>query len=55
MTLAVHIDSVRPGSWGWSWGGGELVDGEVMHFWTIDDERRYACSQHGHRVALRLF
>jgi acetamidase/formamidase len=55
MTLAIHIDSVRPGSWGWTWGGGDLVDGEVMHFWTIDNERRFARNQHGYRVALRPF
>ena len=55
MTLAIHIDAVRPGSWGWSWGGGDLVDGEVMHFWTLDAERRYARNQHGHRVGRRPF
>lgn len=55
MTLEVRIDVIRPGSWGWSWGGGELVDGEVMHFWTLDAERKYAHNQHGHRVRLRPF
>jgi acetamidase/formamidase len=55
MTLEVRIDAIRPGSWGWSWGGGEFVDGEVMHFWTLDAERAYARNQHGHRVALRPF
>jgi len=55
MTLAIQIDTIRPGSWGWSWGGGELVHGEVMHFWTLDAERRYARNQHGHRVGLRPF
>jgi acetamidase/formamidase len=55
MTLAIHIDAVRPGSWGWSWGGGDLVDGEVMHFWTLDAEREYAWNQHGHRIHLRPF
>src|SRR5262245_26967078 len=55
MTLAVHMDALRPGSWGWTWGGGELVDGEVMHFWTLDAERQYARNQHGHRVKLRPF
>jgi len=55
MTLAVHIETVRPGSWGWSWAGGDLVEGEVMHFWTLDAERQYGRNQHGHRVALRPF
>jgi acetamidase/formamidase len=55
MTLAIHIDAIRPGAWGWSWGGGDLVDGEVMHFWTLDAERTYARNQHGHRVRLRPF
>jgi acetamidase/formamidase len=55
MTLEVRVDAIRPGSWGWSWGGGELVDGEVMHFWTFDADRKYARNQHGHRVELRPF
>ena len=55
MTLEVRIDVIHPGSWGWSWGGGELVDGEVMHFWTLDAERKYARNQHGHRVGLHPF
>jgi len=55
MTLAVHINAIRPGSWGWTWAGGELVDGEVLHFWTLDAERQYGRNQHGHRVRLRPF
>jgi acetamidase/formamidase len=45
MTLAIRVDAIRPGSWGWSWGGGELVDAE----------RAYARNQHGHRVGLPPF
>lgn len=55
MTLAILIDAIRPGAWGWSWGGGELVDGEVMHFWTIDADRASARNQHGHRIRLQPF
>lgn len=55
MTLAVRIDRVQPGSWGWTWGGEDDIEDEVMHFWSIDHERRFARNQHGHRVALRPF
>jgi acetamidase/formamidase len=53
MTLAIQIDRVQPGTWGWTWGG---ADGEeVMHFWSIDQQQGFARNQHGHRVALRPF
>jgi acetamidase/formamidase len=36
MTLAIRIDALRPGPWGWTWAGGDLVDGEVLHRWELD-------------------
>jgi acetamidase/formamidase len=55
MALAVHIDALRPGAWGWTWAGGELVEGEVIHRWDIDADALRARNQHGHGVALRPF
>jgi acetamidase/formamidase len=55
MTLAVRIDALRPGAWGWTWAGGKLVEGEVLHLWTLDADRLRGHNQHGHSVVLRPF
>ncbi|MCI0395289.1 MAG: acetamidase/formamidase family protein [Chloroflexi bacterium] len=55
MALAVRIDGLRPGAWGWTWAGGELVEGEVMHFWELDGQALRGRNQHGHTVLLRPF
>lgn len=55
MTLAVRIDSLRPGAWGWTWAGGELVEGEVLHRWELDPHTLRGHNQHGHTVMLRPF
>ena len=55
MTLAIKIDSIQPGAWGWTAAGGELADGHVLHLWTLDRDRMRGQNQHGHQVALRPF
>jgi len=54
MTLAVHVDAIRPGSWGWTVGG-KTEEGQVMHLWQLDPIHMEARNQHGHQVALRPF
>lgn len=56
MMLGVHIDALRPGSWGWTFGGGAWADGvTVLQRWAIDADAGTATNQHGHRVALSPF
>jgi acetamidase/formamidase len=54
MTLAIHIDSIRPGTWGWTVGG-KTAEGQVLHLWELDPVRMRGCNQHGHQVPLRPF
>jgi acetamidase/formamidase len=56
MTLAIRVERLRPGRWGWTRAGGELADDEdVMHVWQLDAEGMTGRNQHGHTVALRPF
>ncbi|MGV9769446.1 acetamidase/formamidase family protein [Microbacterium sp. NPDC003461] len=65
MTLAVRIDDVQPGEWGWSRSGGRAVEldtelavdegAESYLRWTLDSPSSMATSQHGHRVRMRPF
>jgi len=54
MTLAIHIDSIRTGTWGWTVGG-KTPEGEVLHLWEFDPIHMYGRNQHGHQVPLRPF
>lgn len=54
MTLAIHIESIRPGTWGWTVGG-ETAQGEVLHLWNLDPVHMRGRNQHGHQVPLRPF
>ena len=54
MTLAVHIDSIRTGTWGWTVGG-KTPEGQVLHLWELDPIHMYGLNQHGHQVPLRPF
>jgi acetamidase/formamidase len=55
MTLAIHVDSIRPATWGWTVGG-KTPDGQVVfHLWEIDPIHMEARNQHGHQVALNPF
>jgi acetamidase/formamidase len=64
MVLEVRINEVRPGSWGWTVGGGwgsavnkklGLVEEKVRLRWTLDTEKMVGRDQYGHTVALRPF
>lgn len=66
QTLAVHIQELKPGSWGWSASGGydtwinrhfgyTARQSRVWHIWDLDNEANIGCNQHGHTVALRPF
>jgi acetamidase/formamidase len=64
MTLAVHIDEIRPGSWGWTGAGGwkstvntylGLVGRREPLYWSINADAMTATDQHGHTVALHPF
>lgn len=55
MTLAVHIESIVPGRWGWTVGGKTPEGMEVLHLWELDPVHLYGRNQHGHQVALRPF
>ena len=49
MTLAVHIESIQPGTWGWTAANG------VFHLWELDPVHMYGRNQYGHQVALNPF
>ncbi len=65
MALAIRIDDVRVGSYGWTISGGfaHLVNerlglvgqSESYLRWTLDADQGTARNQHGHTVALRPF
>jgi acetamidase/formamidase len=65
MTLAVHIQEVRPGTWGWNSAGGwaspvntrlEIAsEEERFHVWTLDPETMTGRNQDGYQVQLRPF
>ncbi len=64
MTLEVRINDLRPGSWGWTGGGGPFSalntrlgvdDREEPLHWELDATRMTGRDQHGHTVLLRPF
>lgn len=64
MTLAVHIDEIRVGSYGTTYTGGwdhpvnqrfGLLNQELLMAWELDPERLVGRNQFGHRLALRPF
>lgn len=64
MTLEVHINELRPGTWGWSCAGGResavntatgLVNERVDLDWTLDAETMTGRDQFGDTVALNPF
>ena len=65
MTLAIHINDIRPGAWGWTVAGGwqsrvntRLGVAEppsVLHVWELDAATMTGRNQHGHIVRLRPF
>lgn len=64
MSLAVHIEAVRVGGYGWTNVGGwphevntrfGLLDRKLMLHWTLDADRGTARDEQDHSVALRPF
>ncbi|MEO8357474.1 MAG: acetamidase/formamidase family protein [Chloroflexota bacterium] len=55
MTLAVKVENIRTGTWGWTVGGDEVTDGHVMHLWELDPDQLRGRNQHGHQVNLHPF
>lgn len=65
MTLAVHIQGVRPGTWGWNSAGGwaspvntrlKLAGREErFHLWTLDPDALLGRNQDGYQVQLSPF
>src|SRR5579859_241137 len=64
MTLAIHINEVRPGSWGWAAGGGwnsavnrylNLIGRDDSLHWELDADTMTGRDQYGHTLALRPF
>ena len=64
MTLAVRVDALRLGRWGFTAAGGwphpinerfgVVEQGTVLH-WTLDPDARTGRNQYGHTIALRPF
>jgi acetamidase/formamidase len=54
MTLAIHIESIQPGKWGWTVGG-STPNGAVFHLWELDPVHLQGRNQYGHQVPLRPF
>lgn len=66
MTLAIRINDIRPGAWGWCLAGGwngsfnpQLGIGEgtqgIVHAWTLDSETMTGRNHLGHTIKLRPF
>ncbi|PWT78415.1 MAG: acetamidase [Chloroflexi bacterium] len=65
MILAVHVQGIRPGTWGWTTAGGWAspvntrlgIDSgdERIHLWTLDPETMTGHNQDGYQVRLRPF
>ena len=65
QTLAIHIQDLKPGNWGWSAAGsgdtwvnryfGYTDVSRVWHVWDLDNEAMIGRNQHGNSVALRPF
>lgn len=56
MMLAVQIERIQTGAWGWTFGSDELDDSkETMHIWSLNGETMTASNQLGHKVKIRPF
>jgi acetamidase/formamidase len=53
MTLAIKIEKIRIGTWGWTVG--EFANDHIMHLWELDPDQLHGRNQHGHQVKLRPF
>lgn len=55
MTLAIKVEAIRTGTWGWTFGGDELAEYNVLHVWELDPDQLRGRNQHGHQVKLHPF
>ncbi|HET9016153.1 MAG TPA: acetamidase/formamidase family protein [Thermomicrobiaceae bacterium] len=64
MTLAIHVDDLRVGTWGWTRAGGwsspvndrlGVTGDHHLLRWTLDPDAMVGRDQHGHEVTLRPF
>ena len=65
MVLAVTIETLETGAWGWNSGGGQWLEeddqplGDVgdpfFYLWTLDNASKVARNQFGHRVRMAPF
>jgi len=54
MTLAIHVDSIRTGTWGWTVGG-KTPEGQVLHLWELDPDQLRGRNHLGHQISLHPF
>jgi acetamidase/formamidase len=58
MTLAVKVEALTLGHWGWTYAGrgpfGE-IDEALFHVWELDTTQQIGKNQYGHTVALKPF
>jgi acetamidase/formamidase len=65
MTLAIRIDEIVPGDWGWTWAGydsrplgkriGLNENDNILLRWTIDKAAGVSRNQLGHAIPIRPF
>ncbi|GAC1384872.1 MAG: acetamidase/formamidase family protein [Ktedonobacteraceae bacterium] len=64
MTLEIRINDIRPGTWGWTVGGGRatpintrmgVAEQREMLLWTLDTKAMTGRDQYGHTVKLHPF
>lgn len=56
MTLAITVEALRIGTWGWTVGGGYAPEEpNVMHLWDLNPDTLVGRNNHGHTVNLRPF
>ena len=64
MTLEIHIDALRPGTWGWQAAGGwdsptnralGVIETALFANWTLDPDTLIGRNEFGHTVPLKPF
>jgi acetamidase/formamidase len=55
MTLAINVESIRTGTWGWTFGSDASMEYEVLHLWELDPGQLRGRNHLGHQVNLHPF